>query len=207
MFTERRKDRRRGYSFRKHFDRVRKQKGLGRIALSLCGTAFVAGGLFANCRGESLTGPTTRGGDVATGNGPTGTAPSHSIDQLNGKTFTAPYDGMDENKCNGESVPVKGTVSYTLFPSSLDVTHFKVQSHWVIDGTGIMGNVYHGDDQFLDEINSALLPLEWTTEQEITMHSSTAPDYRSKWSFHLTINANGDVTATVGKGPTLECSQ
>lgn len=211
MFRERRKDRRRGYSFRGHFNRIRQQKGVGRIALSLCGTALIAGAFMANCRSESVTGPVTSahtsGGDVTSGGGSSPSGSSHSLLDYNGKTVTTDYELADENQCNGEAVPVKGTMSVTFFVSSIDVTHIKWQTHLVVDGTGSLGNVYHGDDQFLDETNVSILPMEETIEHNVSMHSSTAPDYRSKYLFHITISGTGEPSAGVDKGPNDSCSK
>lgn len=211
MFWERRRDRRRGYSFHGHFNRVRQQKGVGRIALSVCGTVLVAGAFLANCRSESVTGPVTNtqasGGDVSSGGSrPSGL--SHSVSDLNGKTVTTSYEAMDSNPCNdGEAIPVKGRTSVTIFASSLDVTHMKFQIHLVADGTGSLGNVYHGDDEFLDESNVSILPFEETTQHNVSMHSNTAPDYQSKLSFHITISGNGELTAFTDKPPNDPCSK
>lgn len=65
-FLERRRDRRRGYSFLGHFKRVRRTKGLRHIALSTLSTVVIVGLTFAYCSGSSITGPTTSGGEVAT---------------------------------------------------------------------------------------------------------------------------------------------
>jgi hypothetical protein len=166
---------------------------------------------MANCRSESVTGPVTRvsGGDIATGGGSTPPGASHSLVDYNGKTVTMDYESADENSClvPAEVVQVKGRMSVTFFVSSLDVTHIKWQTHVVIDGVGSMGNLYHGDDQWLDESNVSIFPFEWTIERNVSMHSTTAPDYRSKYSFHITISGTGEPTASVDKGPNESCSK
>lgn len=69
-FLERRRDRRRGYSFRGHFKRVLQTKGLKHIVRSTLGTVAIVSIAFAYCSSDGITGPgsgsTAGGGSVAT---------------------------------------------------------------------------------------------------------------------------------------------
>jgi hypothetical protein len=164
-------------------------------------SAILLAAALAGCAGsEGVTGPER--------SAPTpGAKPTTAI--IGATTTRTPYEGTDENRClPGEMVPVKGSVSYSFFVSSTDVTHEKVKFSWVMDGTGsLSGSVYHGSDEYLEEINVSILPLEETFEQEVHMISAdkTVPDFFEKMLVHLTISGTGQVTATVDRGPTVEC--
>jgi hypothetical protein len=58
MFNSRRSDRRRGYSFLGHLQRVIRTKGLSRVLLSIGGTLLVAVASFAYCGKNTITAPT-----------------------------------------------------------------------------------------------------------------------------------------------------
>jgi hypothetical protein len=47
--------------------------------------------------------------------------------------------------------------------------------------------------------------MEQTFVHNVNMVSQTAPDMVVKMLFHLTISGTGEVSATVEKGPTMEC--
>lgn len=68
-FEKLRKDRRAGYSFPGHFRRVVETKGFAQVVLTLGAAAIVAGTAFANCGGNSITGPSS---DVAAAPAPPG---------------------------------------------------------------------------------------------------------------------------------------
>ena len=65
-FLERRRDRRRGYSFLGHFKRVVRTRGLRHVALSTLSTVAIVGLTFAYCSSDGITGPNESGGQVAT---------------------------------------------------------------------------------------------------------------------------------------------
>lgn len=65
-FMERRRDRRRAYSFRGHFSRIRKTKGLKHIVRTTLATVVVLSFAFAYCSSDGITGPSGSGGQVAT---------------------------------------------------------------------------------------------------------------------------------------------
>jgi hypothetical protein len=158
-------------------------------------------GAVVGCGGsESVTGP-PRATPIAT------LKPSGAI--IGATNTKTPFEGTDENKClPGEFVPVHGWVAYSFFVSSTDVTHEKVKFSWVVDGTGsLSGSDYHGSEEYLEEINVSFLPLEETFVHEVHMISAdkTVPDYFEKMLFHLTINGQGEASAFVERGPTVEC--
>ena len=63
---ERKRDRRQGYSFRGHFSRIRKTKGLKHIVETMVATAVIFGLVFARCSGDSITGPSQSGSQATT---------------------------------------------------------------------------------------------------------------------------------------------
>ena len=69
MFRERRKDRRRSYSFRAHLKRAIATKGLRRLMTPVFGTALAATLSFAYCSSDSITGPSGHDGTTTGGTG------------------------------------------------------------------------------------------------------------------------------------------
>jgi hypothetical protein len=166
---------------------------VARIVLSIAGTLLGTTMLFAHCSADRITGPTTKSATIATGPR-TETSPPGGA---SGASF--PYNGDDINPCDGQPIPVKGSITISLFNSSTDISHFKWQMHWVMDGTDLLLNVYHGDDQYLEDSNVSLTGGEETFVQNVNMHSSTAPDYQMHMQSHILYSATGDFTATVDK--------
>lgn len=81
MFGQRRSDRRQGYSFLGHLQRVLRTKGAGNFLLSIGGTALIAGVAFAYCSKNSITGPAE---PVPTAS-PSPITPSHSQSTVSGQ--------------------------------------------------------------------------------------------------------------------------
>jgi hypothetical protein len=204
MFSRKqRKDRRRGYSFPGHFRRVVKTKGLRHIIRSVGGTLLIAGGTLAYCNSGSVTGPppprelTARKLVLAE---PTGSTPSDlpATDAPGaGKTERFPIQGTRNNCHNLEAVPFHGHGSITLFVSDGDVTHQRVQTQYVFDGTGSFGNVYHGSGGHTEIVNVSGLPMTVTIHDRVRMTSRTAPDMHLSMKFHMTISGSGQMTAFV----------
>jgi hypothetical protein len=175
---------------RKQLPRLRAAHG------AMAGALMLATSLLACAGADGLTGPSNFASAEAQG-------PRAAI--IGETTTNMPYEGVSENKCNGELVPVRGKIAYAFFVSGLDVTHEKVKFSWVMDGEGSLGNVYHGSEEYIEEINVSFLPMEQTFVHQVHMVSKTGPDYFEKFLFHLTISGNGEPTAFVERGPTEEC--
>jgi hypothetical protein len=199
MFSwKQRKDRRRGYSFPGHFRRVVKTKGLRHVIRSVGGTLLVAGATLAYCSSNSITGPAT---PDATTRKLAPTDPRGSIAGVgdNGSGTRTPYEGRETNCHNMETVPFRGHMSAALFVSGGDVTHQRLQTHYVFDGTGSLGNVYHGSGGQSEILNVSVLPMTWTIHHRVRMTSQTAPDMYFSMKFHITISGTGKMTAFVDK--------
>jgi hypothetical protein len=175
---------------RTHHPRLRVAHG------AIAGALLFATSLLACAGGDGLTGPSSF---ASAG------AQTPRTEMVGMTTTNTPYEGLSENKCNGEMVPVRGKVAYTFFVSGLDVTHQKVKFSWVMDGEGSLGNVYHGSEEYEEELNVSILPMETTMVHEVHMVSNTGPDYFEQFVFHLTISGSGETTATVERGPTVDC--
>jgi hypothetical protein len=100
MAEERRKDRRRGYSFRQHFKRFKVEGRLKQIGLPTAAVLLVAGLTFGRCDSSSITGPSAVSEE---------TAPTTS--QTPGPTTSSASGGLD-----GALRVVKKAVA--RFPSS-----------------------------------------------------------------------------------------
>jgi hypothetical protein len=204
LSRQQRKDRRRGYSFPGHFRRVVNTKGLRHVIRSVGGTLLIVGGTLAYCSGSSITGPqpprelTTRKSVFTE---PTrSTTTDGTIGDLagDGRTQRFPIEGT-QNNCNNmmEAVPFRGHGSITLFASEGGVTHQRVQTQYVFDGTGSLGNVYHGSGGHSEIINTSVPPMTVTIHDRVRMTSRTAPDMYTSFKFHMTINGQGQMTAFV----------
>ncbi|MFL5580830.1 MAG: hypothetical protein ACJ8AO_10680 [Gemmatimonadaceae bacterium] len=179
------------------------------------GAFLLLAGVLTACDPDRLTGPA--GLDVAGAAPPIGDRePAPTLLEVtepvgagnDGTENAIPFEGTEQNTCNGDVVPVRGTVSYAFFVSDGDVTHQRVQFHWVVDGESIgTDHVYHGSSQYIEDLNVSLLPMSQTFVHNVTLQSPdrTVPDLRMKFLFHLTISGTGTPTATVEKGPTEEC--
>lgn len=116
-----------------------------------------------------------------------------------------PIEATEPNTCHGgELVPFRGHMALTAFTSDGDVFHQRFQMHYVFDGTGTLGNVYHGSATHSTNLNISLLPLTYTEHHQVRMTSRTAPDMIVTMKFHMTITPSGRVVS-VDKGPATEC--
>jgi hypothetical protein len=210
MFSRQRKDRRRGYSFRGHFRRVLETKGLRHVVLSVGGTLLLTAGTLAYCSSDSITGPPPPRAltSSAASQSPRGsnagqaTPTSNIVGDNNSSESRLPYEGREMNCMNGELVPFRGHMAFALFVSDGDVTHKRLQTSYVFDGTGSLGHVYHGSGGQTDILNVSVLPMTWTVHHRVRMTSRTAPDMHFSMKFHITISGTGKPTAFVEKTST-----
>src|SRR5687767_15880964 len=119
-FRQQSDDRRRGYSFRRHFARLRQEGRLPQIALAAVAVMIVGGITFGRCQGDSITGPSA---PAAEGSAPTAVATSTS-GSVAPTTAPGPADAVPPpfrentvernamftgvNPCNGEPVVARG---------------------------------------------------------------------------------------------------
>ena len=188
-------------SNRERDDRRSRAADFARSARSLFGMILLASGLAA-CSADGISGPPAP--QALTRKLVAGPAVANVIGDPSGEKI--PVDGEQPNSCNGELVPFRGHAAFALFVSDDDVTHERVRIHYVFDGMGSFGNVYHGTATHFMNINSSIFPMTWTEHHQVRMTSKTAPDMIVSMKFHFTINAMGRPTAFVEKGsPAPEC--
>lgn len=103
---ERRRDRRRAYSFRRHFARIKQEGRLPQVAGAAVALLIVGGIAFGQCRGDSITGPSaptaSADGSVAPG---TALAPVPSFRE---NTVDRDFLFTGQNPCNGDPVVARG---------------------------------------------------------------------------------------------------
>jgi hypothetical protein len=190
MFTERRKDRRRRYSFRGHFQRIRQKKGLMRIGLSLCGSAIIAGAFLANCSGESITGPGPASSSSGAGGSNGGDVVTTPVSTESAETsMPIAFD----NPCTGEVVQGTMRMHFATEPATNDG---KINVH---EQTNFGGNgnnkstglpttySYSGAGTSLYEANPNVtnLKMESTTEQNMTINMRNSASGESSDDYHL----------------------
>ena len=113
--------------------------------------------------------------------------------------------GTETNDCNaGELVPYHGKVSYAAFVTGSDNFHQRTKFSYVFDGTGSLGNVYHGASEYSEEWNVQTPPAEYNFDHNVTMTSPTAPDFKLHMVLHIHVSLTG-TTVTVDQGPRMDC--
>src|SRR5712691_7883855 len=125
-------DSRRGEPFSRHAVQHIRARALARLSLSLL-LGLTASAALSGCGSEAIAEPTSHYATLTK----SASMPAHDMsgfNQVDGGTL--PAQGSEQNQCNLEMVPYTGHLDYALFVSSLDVTHFRTQFHYVFDGTG-----------------------------------------------------------------------
>jgi hypothetical protein len=115
-----------------------------------------------------------------------------------------PVEGVFFNECTGEFVTFEGT-QHIVGHSTEDASggaHFWIRLHSQVQGVSTSGAKYvaRGNTSFHDNISSesAANFTFMETIQFIRQGSETAEDdFQSKFLFHVTVNANGELTSEV----------
>jgi hypothetical protein len=128
-FGDRRKDRRRVYSFRRHFARLKQEGRLPQVASATVALLIVAGVTFGQCRGDSITGPsatTSASGSVAPA---TSLVPASDLPPpFTENVKERPAFFLGTNPCNGEPVIAKGK-RHDKLSASFSATSFQADHH------------------------------------------------------------------------------
>jgi hypothetical protein len=123
---------------------------------------------------------------------------------------TVPTGVVTTNPCNDDVVPLVGSTHTVLTSTQSSSGNFRndldVSSRWEGVGTP-SGLKYVGSETYHDTFLLANpLPFETTFYQEFDVISQTSADnYRLRLQFHITVNANGVVTADVSN-PSSTCT-
>ena len=118
--------------------------------------------------------------------------------------FTAPYDVVLVNECTGEEVHLTGELVIRI-RTTIDATGgIHAAFHLTprhVRGVGVeSGIAYHAVGGLRDSFNAAadFAPLVGTTTQMFNLVSQGGSDnLQVKFVFHLTVNAQGEVTAEI----------
>lgn len=132
MFRERRGDRRRGYSPRGHYERLKKSGRLPRIGIAVVAFTIIAGISFGKC--SDPTGPPSadsEAGEIARPTTSTSSAPKTA-----GAIFATEIM-PSINVCNGE------VLTQPSGDGDFEYTYTREQSHTNIDGSGGLHITYH----------------------------------------------------------------
>lgn len=181
MFRERRKDRRRSYSFRAHFRRAIATKGFRGLMTPIIGTALAASLSFAYCSSDSITGPSSHTDGGSDGGGIEITPFPVTEEEI--PTTLADVEvptNMQATTCNGDVVAWEeartrgGGVSY-FNPKTLAMrVVIKIRQHakgpgtrWMTDPT-FPKRYYNGWQEYEKEVYFA--PGVSETEEEFDLH-------------------------------------
>jgi hypothetical protein len=176
--------------------RLRNRIGTAVLVVLLGGAATVYG-----CNSDRITGPAATPPSRAVP-----TAPNADVLGATTTTETA-LPGEETNLCNGELVPYRGKVSYGFFTTPSDALHQRVKFSYVFDGTGDLGNVYHGASEYAEEFNVSTNGAVENFNHETRMTSPTAPDMKLHYVAHVRLTADGTIDASFEKAPPIDCGK
>ncbi|CAH2714684.1 hypothetical protein BACCIP111895_01860 [Neobacillus rhizosphaerae] len=111
-----------------------------------------------------------------------------------------PFLILATNECNGESLELNGTINILVEQNNTPSGNFHVTVHSNIHGQGVgsQGNEYVFNETSNDHFSTNNRQFENTFNVPIRVISKgTAPNFLVHALIHLTVNANGDVTATI----------
>ena len=130
---ERRRDRRRGYSFRRHFARLKQEGRLPQIAAASVALLLLGGIAFGQCRGDSITGPGTPTAESGAA-GTVATSTLGSVSTASGPLFKSndmirPATFIGRNPCNGDLVVATGKRHIMVTNSVSSSGDFQTDEH------------------------------------------------------------------------------
>ena len=136
---------------------------------------------------------------MALGGSPAWAAPATSSTA----TFELPLSSTVINPCNGETVAWQGTAHFaihrTVTSTGRETLSGEVNFQGV-SGQGSLGNAYRMVDTATFEMTPSgdRTPSEFTTTAAFLFVSQgPAPNFVARTTYHVTIDANGELTASV----------
>jgi hypothetical protein len=118
-------------------------------------------------------------------------------------TSDIPLSGTVVNPCNGESVSWQGTAHFVTHQTVTSDGHNTLSGEVNfkgVEGQGSLGNVYRDVNTVSFQLNRSGdgAPDEVTTAAAFLFVSEgSAPNFEAYTTYHVTIDANGQPTATV----------
>ena len=129
--------------------------------------------------------------------------PAQAQAQTSTDTYQDTFNFYTTSSCTGEVVFIEGTL-HTVSHTTIDTNgmyHATDQYHLQGQGEGLdSGDKYFYDDTFSGHANfTGALDQTFTETFKLTRlgSASATDDYNVKAVIHVTVNANGEVTATV----------
>jgi hypothetical protein len=110
-----------------------------------------------------------------------------------------PVSGVVFNPCNGENVSFSG-LDHVTARVTIDGSggfHLATHDNIHVTGTGDQGNTYEGNQEDNSVINGRVGVEQTATFTFSEISKGSAPNFEVHALFHLTVNANGTVTAFV----------
>jgi hypothetical protein len=110
-----------------------------------------------------------------------------------------PINGAVINPCNGETVTFNG-LDHFVVTVTLDSSggfHLSEKDNVHVTATGSLGNPYEGNEEQRMDFNGRV-GVEQTHPHTVTLIGlGSAPNFEQHALLHMTVNANGTVTAFV----------
>jgi hypothetical protein len=201
-------DRRGGYSFRKHFARLKREKRLARIGVGALAVLVVGGITFARCQSSGITGPSTA-------SAPNSNAPSlHESspgglggvpgDALTFKEKTVQHDVVfvGFNPCNDDEIEARGTryesLRVTAGTGYFD-SHSRIQDYFkgysVSDGPLDRPIRYKGQNEVEHDSRITLtsgIDDEKEVEEDLISQGSQNPDFKLRVFMRVRVRPGDD---------------
>ena len=211
MFEERRKDRRRSYSFTQHFQRALKTKGLRRIVAPMIATAVVAGASFAYCSSDSITGPSSSPSATAP-SGPAGKPQATVISEEFPVLITDFPVTVSPTSCTGDVIDTReskfnGSGKLTITPTG--GLHIKLHINYSFKGVGTTHTnpvrQYVGSQEYDHETNATGNAVI-VNEYQVKVIARAEHDVTALFpgdDFILHVNTTFNANQAAGLPPTL----
>ena len=115
---------------------------------------------------------------------------------------TIPYSTATVASCGSATISVtgQGTLSYRMTQDNSGGLHFDVTIDETLNGTDLAGVTYSGSSSSKNTTNVPEPTFETTMTASTRLNAQgTAEDHMFHTTFHLTMNANGQLSSTVSE--------
>jgi hypothetical protein len=184
-------DRRGGYSFRKHFARLKREKRLARIGVGAFAVFVVGGITFARCQSSGITGPSSASQSSPSLHTSDGGLPGTDVpdDAFTIKEKTVQHDVVfvGENPCNGDIIEARGTryeaLRVTAGTGYFD-SHSRIKDYFkgfAVNDPDPPPTRYKGENEVEHDMRITLtsgIDEEREVEQDLKSPSGSDPDYK-----------------------------
>jgi len=113
--------------------------------------------------------------------------------------FDMPVSGVVLNPCNGETVTFTGIDHFTFIIDGAGGSSLILRDNVHVTAIGSLGNSYEGNTEDINQFGDRGATAEETIESTMRLISTgSAPNFELVQLVHVTVNANGTVTAAAG---------